>query len=87
MASEVAIPVWALLLGWAFGGLLIGSRWINAKSARMIFVRPTTGQRLHLALGIAAAGPIVWAALAWAVIADAITALRRKFASRGTTRR
>lgn len=85
MASEVAIPVWALLLGWAVGGLLIGSPWINSKSARVRAVRSTLGQRLQLALGVAAAGPIVWAAVAWAFAADAAVALRRKLSNRGAT--
>lgn len=85
MGAEISIPAWALLLCWAVGGLLIGSRWINAKSAHMVLVRPAVGERLQLAIGIAAAGPIVWGAVGWAFIADAVAALRRKLANRGAT--
>jgi uncharacterized membrane protein YczE len=79
MAGEVSIPVWALLLAWALVGLLIGSPWINEKSGRMVLLESTTADRLQLALGIVASGPIVWGAVVAAFIADVAASLRRKF--------
>jgi len=78
MAEAVSIPIWALLLAWGFGGMFIGSPWISEKSGRMVLFSATKTDRLQLALGILASGPIVWAAITAAFIADSASTLRRK---------